>query len=406
MKVLAVIVSSLFLSINLQSQSWTQLPDYTGTERDDGISFTINNKSYCLTGLEVGWQCTGNGFVFDGTTETWASISSLPIGKERQYSTGFSYNNKGYLFGGLKCDNTCFNDFLEYDPILNTWTVLPNFPGSARQGMGNFIIKNKAYIIGGRKADNTTLNEVWEYDLITATWTQKNNLPIPIWRGSFFSIDSTGYVCYGMNSNSSYNHYVYQYNFLTDNWRKISNITLPAQDYIGTSVCNKKGCLYGGLDSTGIITNTLVVFNPLDSSLTNYSGIPSIGRKGSMAFSLNDVFYITTGLNANQMRIKETWKNTNFVGVKENYESNKSIKIYPNPFKDELNINYSILNFEGTAQLQLIELASGRVIYNIELTQSFGAKQFNTQHLSNGLYLLSLKQNNKPSVNIKVINIR
>jgi hypothetical protein len=47
---------------------------------------------------------------------------------------------------------------------------------------------------------------------------------------------------------------------------------------------------------------------------------------------------------------------------------------YPNPFKDELNINYSILDFERVAELQLIELATGRLIDHIELTQAFGAK--------------------------------
>jgi hypothetical protein len=80
--------------------------------------------------------------------------------------------------------------------------------------------------------------------------------------------------------------------------------------------------------------------------------------------------------------------------------------VYPNPFKDELNINYSILNFEGTAQLQLIELATGSLIDNIELTQAFGLKQFNTENMANGLYVLSLKQNNQPSVNFKVVNIK
>jgi hypothetical protein len=87
-------------------------------------------------------------------------------------------------------------------------------------------------------------------------------------------------------------------------------------------------------------------------------------------------------------------------------KADAQITAYPNPFKDELNINYSILDFERTAQLQLIELASGLVIDTVELTQSFGTKQFNTQNMANGLYVLSLKQNNKPSVNFKVINIR
>lgn len=93
-------------------------------------------------------------------------------------------------------------------------------------------------------------------------------------------------------------------------------------------------------------------------------------------------------------------------GIVENNSLNVGLTVYPNPFKDELNINYSILDFDGKAQLQLIELSSEKVIDNIELTQSFGTKQFNTQHLANGLYVLSLKQEHKPTVNFKAINIR
>ena len=93
-------------------------------------------------------------------------------------------------------------------------------------------------------------------------------------------------------------------------------------------------------------------------------------------------------------------------GIKENSSTSVGVNVYPNPFKDELNINYSILDFEGIAQLQLIELASGRIIDSMELSQSFGKKQFNTQKLANGLYVLSLKQDNKPSVNFKVVNIK
>jgi len=180
-----VFVLSLLVP-NIFSQSWLQLADYGATARDDGSSFVIDDKAYCFSGLENGWQCTGNGFVFDGVSETWSPMASLSIGKERQYATGFAYNNKGYLLGGLKFDNLCLSDFLEYSPISNTWVSLPNFLGAGRQGMSNFIIKNKVYIIGGRLADNTTINEVWEYDFTTTTWVQKSNLPTAMWRGSSF----------------------------------------------------------------------------------------------------------------------------------------------------------------------------------------------------------------------------
>lgn len=79
---------------------------------------------------------------------------------------------------------------------------------------------------------------------------------------------------------------------------------------------------------------------------------------------------------------------------------------FPNPFKEELNINYSIFDFNGVARLELIEIATGRIIDTAELTEPFGIKQFNTQSIASGLYMLSIKQNSKPSVNFKVINTK
>ena len=118
------------------------------------------------------------------------------------------------------------------------------------------------------------------------------------------------------------------------------------------------------------------------------------------------MFYIATGLDANQSRTKEMWKNASFVGLKENNKDEMNYTIYPNPFKDDLTINFDILDFEGGAQLQLMELVSGRIIDTLEITQSFGTKLFHTESLAAGVYVLSLKQNNKPSKNFKVIHIK
>ena len=112
---------SLISCVTVYSQSWTQLTDFPGTQRDDGIAFTVNNKAYCLSGLEVGWQCTGNGSVFDGSSETWSPMASLPAGKERQYATGFSYNGNGYMLGGLNCSGVCLKDFWQYSITKNSF---------------------------------------------------------------------------------------------------------------------------------------------------------------------------------------------------------------------------------------------------------------------------------------------
>lgn len=371
------------------AQTWAQLTDFPGTQRDDGTSFVIDNKAYCFSGLEVGWQCTGNGYSFDGASETWSSMSSLPSGKERQYATAFSFNHDGYVLGGLNCSGVCLKDFWKYTVSTNSWTALSDFPGQGRQGMSNFIIKDKLYIIGGRIANNSTINEVWEFNFTTSVWTQKNNLPFSgMWRGAAFSIDTVGFVCYGMinsASPSSFNHLMYQYNLITDNWSIVPNIVLSARNYISCAITNKRACLYGGQDSLNVITNDIKLFNPADTSLTTYAGIPTIGRKGTMAFTLNDVFYITTGLNATQNRIKETWKNDAFVGVKDNTESYNELNIYPNPSNEKLYVDLNIYNL---STIKLINQL-GQIVFEENIEKQI--LEINTSQYTNGIYYLSIQ---------------
>ncbi len=385
-KIILLILLLVYSGIT-RCQSWTQLTDFPGGQRDDGTSFTINTKAYCFTGLEPGWNCQGNGFVFDGSFETWSPMASLPVGKERQYATAFSYNGIGYMMGGLQCNNNCLNDFWQYSVSTNTWTALPDFPGSGRQGMCNFIIKNKLYIIGGRPTSNITLNEIWEYNFSTTTWTQKNNLPFAgMWRGAAFCIDTVGYVCYGQTNTATasfYNHLMYRYDHVADDWTVVPNIVLPARNYIAFAVTNKKACLYGGQDSLNAITNDVKVFDPSDTSLITLAGVPTIGRKGTMFFALNDVFYVTTGLDATQTRIKETWKNTTFVGLKE--QSELSVNIFPNPSNDKLNIE---LISSSNATFQLYNPLGELVL---ESKIAIIKTEVNTTLYPDGIYLLSVK---------------
>jgi N-acetylneuraminic acid mutarotase len=372
----------------MQGQNWTQLTDFPGGPRDDGTAFTIGNKAYCVTGLEPGYQCTANGYIFDAGSESWSPMASLPAGKERQYATAFSYNGIGYLLGGLACDNSCLKDFWQYSVSTNSWTPLTDFPGTGRQGMSNFIIKNKLYMFGGRPTSNVTLNEVWEYNFSTSTWTQKNNLPFAgLWRGAAFCIDTVGYICYGQTNTaafSSYNHLMYRYDEISDTWAVVPDIILPARNYIACAVVNKKACLYGGHDTLDVITNDVKLFDPADTSLTTFAGLPTIGRKGTMFFSLNDVFYITTGLDAIQNRVKETWKNSSFVGLKEQ-KLNVNVNVHPNPAKNHLTIFFNSAS-GGTIQLynQFGELV-------LEEKVRGNSEEINTTLLMDGIYLLSVR---------------
>ena len=92
----------LLVSSQLFSQNWQNIQDFSGTERDDAVSFTINNQAYCGTGLSPWFAEFADFYSFDFNTQSWTSIASLPIGKERQYATAFSNDTLGFVFSGNK----------------------------------------------------------------------------------------------------------------------------------------------------------------------------------------------------------------------------------------------------------------------------------------------------------------
>jgi N-acetylneuraminic acid mutarotase len=389
MKSILFSVFFLLFFFDISAQSWAQLQDYPGLGRDDGSTFVINNNAYCFSGVVSSGQFQRDGYVLDGNTDTWTAMASLPLGAERQYATGFSDGVNGYVLGGLDPSYNCLNDFWQYIVASDTWVQLPNFPGTGRQGMNNFVLNGKVYLIGGRLNGNITSNEVWEYDFVSATWTQKSNLPFTgIWRGAGFAIDSFGYVCYGKSDTILFNRFIYKYNAVNDSWSKISNITLSPRNYIGAAVCNGKACLYGGQDSLIFFANDLLVFNPLDSSISNYFGIPSLPRKGGMAFSMNNTFYF---------RLKETWKNDGFVNINQ-VTNDHSTFIYPNPVLNSLHLKTNE-KLTATANIEIYNALGTLVL------KPLFSPEIDVTVLKCGVYFLKIKQNGTQLSNVKFIKI-
>jgi N-acetylneuraminic acid mutarotase len=377
----------------IKAQSWLQVADFPGTPRDDGSVFVLGNKAYCFSGLST-IGCSADGFVYDGVTNIWGNMASLPAGLERQYATAFSYSNTGYVLCGINCAGTCLNDMYKYDTSANTWTPLPNFPGTPRQGPCNFVLGNKAYIVSGRSVGvgGTVFNDVWEYNITSATWIQKNNLPFAgMFRGSAFVINGTGYIAYGLTNGNNFNRSIFQYDQLNDQWIQIPNINLPARNYVGCAVTSGKAFFYGGQDSTYQITNDVRLFDPVTGTITIYPGVPALGRKGGMAFSLNNIFFITTGIDSSPARVTETWKNDAFVGILKNSITETEIKIFPNPASKELNIE-----IDDELIKAMIFDSMGKIISETK------NKQIPVSNIPPGIYTLSIFTRNS-RVNTKVV---
>jgi len=370
-------ISFLLIAIPFLSfaQGWNRIADFSGTARDDGAVFTINNKAYCLTGMQVGFSCTRDGDVLDASTNTWGNMSSLPSGNEREYVSAFSYGGYGYVFGGLVCGGHALNDLWQYNPVNDSWLSMAPLPSKGRCACSSFVINGKAYLIAGLDSASTVWNEVWEYDIGNNLWHQKNNLSFGgFWRGCGFAIDTSGYVCYGMRAGGSFQRSIYRYSVSTDTWTVIPAVTLGPRFYAGAAVVTQKACIYGGIDSAGVLHNDLLLFDPLLSSVTFLPGLPSpaIPRKGMMAFALNNRLYITTGIDSTVTRINETWQNLSPTGISELVDPEHSCAVYPNPSST----SFTIRVMEGIFLWKLrIYEAGGKMIFSQNMNGT--SAQFN-----------------------------
>jgi hypothetical protein len=301
------------------------------------------------------------------------------------------------FFGGLTCGNACTNDLWKYDPVADSWQPAAPMPDSGRMGCSCFVLGDKAYILGGRTASVTIKNEVWEYDITNNIWQKRNNLPIPgSWRGTGFSIGARGYICYGIRPALDFNHAIYEYNQSSDTWSVVPGLTLGARTYIGSAVVNGKACLYGGVDSLGKTKNDFIVFDPQIPSLTTFPGIPSVPRKGAMAFCLNNKFYLATGLDTNSNRIRETWRNDVVIGMVENTRVN-SITGFPNPAKEHITIVCGDCT-EKEIQINISIISTGQIILSERLQLHDHQGCISLPGLSAGSYVLTFQNSSGTSI--------
>ena len=83
-----------------------------------------------------------------------------------------------------------------------------------------------------------------------------------------------------------------------------------------------------------------------------------------------------------------TYSNT--VIVKKDIGNNEPVFVYPNPFKDKLNIDFAALA-KGEITVQIIDI-SGKIIENkkVEVLPGNNSILFETNHLVNGVYMMNI----------------
>jgi N-acetylneuraminic acid mutarotase len=375
---------------NLHAQFWQQLQDFPGNPRDDAAGFSIDDKHYCGTGRDDGFNCTRNFYRFNATLQEWENSTPLPDGENRQYATGFTHNGFGYMLCGDNCSGNFLSSFWRFDPSSEQWSPLPALPTSGRAGCVHFIVGDSLYLIGGQNSSGI-LNEVWRYSINTQEWQQKNNLPIPgIWRGLAFSHDNFGYISAGKATASTWNSETWKYDPNLDQWTNFPTLNFGERTYIGTVKKDSFLYVFGGLNPSN---QTSTSFEKVDltlfscQSLLNFTGNP---RKGAVCFTHEGDFYVTTGISGNT-RLKETWKIEN-VMISNPLAENR-IRVYPVPAIHELFIE---IDHSCIGEFIYISDQLGKICV-IHLIQSL-KDQIHVEDLPPGTYQLIYKNHACPIV--------
>lgn len=332
----------LFVPLTLAAQDWSQLSDFPGAGRDDGVSFTIQEKAYCGTGRDAGFAYRSDFYSFDLSTEQWTTIASMPAGNERQYAMAFSDGTYGYVCGGTNGDY--FNDLWRYDPNANSWTELTALPASGRSGGVAFVIGQTAYIAGGRNENNDALEEVWAYEMATDEWTQLSDMPFGgRWRSSGTTQNQLGYLCFGWDEDVVFRSELYEYNPTIDQWSELPVFPGQGRTHVAMNAFDNKLIVFGGWDQQQITYDDLWAFNLLEFNWQQLPSIPASERRGGMSFAHNDIFYYTTGINTAAERLVETWKYTFSTSVGSTNVSS-GLKLFPNPVHSFLRVELDRVN--------------------------------------------------------------
>jgi hypothetical protein len=124
----------------------------------------------------------------------------------------------------------------------------------------------------------------------------------------------------------------------------------------------------------------------LSKSGQNYQYIESLPPSGDISKSSNPLQDQSTGFSSIN-------------------DENLKLKAYPNPFKEELRVRISISNLDPSAKLSLIEPASGRIIFEKNITSNEQEIIIPTSELSSGLYMVGVRGGSFPAKFIKVSNV-
>ena len=390
---LFIFVISLGAAYSQTQNDWEKRTAFMGGKRERGIAFAIADSGYVGMGVDTAEMTHNDLWKYDPETAMWTQKASLP-GSTRRNAIAVAINGKGYV--GMGADSavswmgTILSDWWEYDASSNSWLQKMNYPGGYDYlnnygGPGvyfgtAFEINGKGYVSGGKMGPDTYASDLWEYDPQLDSWTRKADFPgLDRYQLSSFALEGKGYVGMGVD-HDLYRKDWWQYDPQTDSWVEVASLPGVERGSASSFVIGQRGFVVFGTD--GGFKDELWEYNPFTDSWMIRANFPGGERKNAVAFAVGDSAFAGIGKGS-------SGKRRNFyryypllpVGIDEEVST---IKLYPNPTSDYINI---ILSHDKQYEYQLVDLRGREILRT-------SSSSILVDDLKEGTYILNVFDNN------------
>ncbi len=380
------LVFLLLLSTAVSAQTWQQLPDFPGTARDDAASFSIGNRIYVGTGMEVGWGLTNDWWCFDAQTGNWSAMAAMPT-TSRQYCAAFTVNDTGYVFGGVDAAGA-LSELWAYYPGSDQWVQRSSMPAEARFAAVAVEAWNYGIVATGMLASGAPTKEAWKYFPATNSWEAMNPVPGPSRHRAVAIQDGGGMlIAGGRDSTGTALSDTWSYNVWFESGEYFQRSDLPAPRYEMKGGTQYVMVIVGGADSDSTFHDDTWGGNGND--WLDLPPFPGGLRRGGVGAGIeassnwSNSFFFGLGLDQGLTRHKDWWRLDFATGIAE--QDLPRIGICPNPATSSVNLTWP--NAWPDARVRILD-ALGRIVLDQQVNSGM---PMDVSHLSPGRYVVLAK---------------
>lgn len=193
------------------------------------IVFQVGEYIYAIGGVceveDDGEEEVSDCERYDTATDSWHSISPLPIGRSQHAGCAMPSPNPCLMIsGGLHCDQV-LSTVRCYDMFHDSWITLKSLL-TPRTDHAMLTIGEKVYVCGGWYEDLENGNRILAdtidvYDMVLDRWETVTRVPTPRYHAGVVSVESKIYLIGGFHSDAMFDRAtatIECYDLETDVW--------------------------------------------------------------------------------------------------------------------------------------------------------------------------------------------